>query len=245
MLRVLWIIAACMAPFAWADEPAVTPTQPAPKLVALTFDDSIISHATFVAPLLKKLGFGATFFITEGFEFNTDKTRYMTWEQIKSLHNQGFEIGNHTRRHKAVSRQQREELVADIAYIEQQCEAHGIPRPTSFCYPGYATSPLAVEVLRERGYRIARAGGKRAFKPASDEALLAPQAFDSKPGSDFEGFKAAVNQAGDGQIPILTFHGVPDVPHPWVNTTPELFTRYMSYLKEQGFTVVALRDLPK
>ena len=38
------------------------------RLVVLTFDDSVASHATFVAPLLKKHGFGATFFITEGFE---------------------------------------------------------------------------------------------------------------------------------------------------------------------------------
>lgn len=44
------------------------------KLIALTFDDSVASHATFVGPLLKKHGFGATFFITEGFEFLTDKT---------------------------------------------------------------------------------------------------------------------------------------------------------------------------
>jgi|TARA_B100001964_G_C14168662_1_gene570369 peptidoglycan/xylan/chitin deacetylase (PgdA/CDA1 family) len=35
--------------------------------VVLTFDDSVASQATYVAPLLKKHGFGATFFITEGF----------------------------------------------------------------------------------------------------------------------------------------------------------------------------------
>ena len=29
--------------------------------VVLTFDDSVASQATFVAPLLKKYGFGATF----------------------------------------------------------------------------------------------------------------------------------------------------------------------------------------
>ncbi|MFT5129811.1 MAG: peptidoglycan/xylan/chitin deacetylase (PgdA/CDA1 family) [Rhodothermales bacterium] len=220
------------------------PTAP-DKIVALTFDDSIISHATFVAPLLKKLGFGATFFITEGFEFTTDKARYMTWEQIKALHTQGFEIGNHTLNHRGVNSQKRDALVADIAAIETRCEEHGIPRPTSFCYPGYATSPLAVDVLRERGYRLARAGGKRAFDPKKDEPLLAPQAFDSKPGSDFEGFKAAVATAKDGKIPILTFHGVPDMPHPWVNTTPELFTQYMTYLKDQGYSVVALRELGK
>lgn len=43
------------------------------KLVVLTFDDSKASHYTVVRPLLKKYGFGATFFITEGFTFRANK----------------------------------------------------------------------------------------------------------------------------------------------------------------------------
>src|SRR4051795_9293304 len=65
------------------------------KLVVLTFDDSVASQFTVVRPLLKQYQFGATFFITEGFNFRTDKTNYMTWGQIARLHADGFEIGNH------------------------------------------------------------------------------------------------------------------------------------------------------
>ena len=39
------------------------------KLVVLTFDDSSASHSTIARPVLKRYGFGATFFITEGFTF--------------------------------------------------------------------------------------------------------------------------------------------------------------------------------
>ena len=67
--------------------------------MVLTFDDSKASHYTVVRPLLKKYGFGATFFITEGFTFRTNKEDYLTWEQIAELHRDGFEIGNHTRDH--------------------------------------------------------------------------------------------------------------------------------------------------
>ncbi len=52
-----------------------------------------------VIPILKKYGFGATFFVTEGFDFTDNKTDYMTWEEISQLHRDGFEIGNHTRDH--------------------------------------------------------------------------------------------------------------------------------------------------
>jgi len=67
------------------------------------FDDSSASHYRVARPLLKRYGFGATFFITEGFSFLTNKLDYMTWEQIGQLHRDGFEIGNHTRDHLGVS----------------------------------------------------------------------------------------------------------------------------------------------
>jgi peptidoglycan/xylan/chitin deacetylase (PgdA/CDA1 family) len=73
------------------------------KLVVLTFDDSSKSHFTIARPLLKKYGFGATFFITEGFDFRSNKRDYMTWEEIAQLHRDGFEIGNHTLDHKSVN----------------------------------------------------------------------------------------------------------------------------------------------
>jgi hypothetical protein len=49
-----------------------------------------------------------------------DKTHYMTWEQIKALHEQGFEIGNHTRKHAGVTKQKPEQLAADVEFIETQ-----------------------------------------------------------------------------------------------------------------------------
>ena len=35
------------------------------QLVVLTFDDGVKNHLTFVAPLLKKLSFGATFYVSD------------------------------------------------------------------------------------------------------------------------------------------------------------------------------------
>src|SRR5437868_9263929 len=73
------------------------------KLVVLTFDDASKSHFTVARPLLKKYGFGATFFVTEGWDFATNKKDYMTWQELAQLHKDGFEIGNHTRDHQSVT----------------------------------------------------------------------------------------------------------------------------------------------
>ncbi len=102
------------------------------KLVVLTFDDSVKSHFTVVRPVLLKYGFGATFFITEGFDFPTNKDDYMTWEQIKQLDAEGFEIGNHTRDHMGVSKETLPKLKEQLDGINSQCKAFGIPIPTSF-----------------------------------------------------------------------------------------------------------------
>lgn len=77
------------------------------KTVILTFDDAVSNHCTFVAPLLKELGFNATFFVCEfPPDFATDKVQYMSWEQIEELDNMGFEVANHTLTHAdwAISR---------------------------------------------------------------------------------------------------------------------------------------------
>jgi peptidoglycan/xylan/chitin deacetylase (PgdA/CDA1 family) len=82
--------------------------------IVLTFDDASKSHSTVVAPLLKRCKFGATFFVTEGFDFPTNKRDYMSWDEIAQLHKDGFEIGNHTRDHMAVTDKTVRDLAAQV-----------------------------------------------------------------------------------------------------------------------------------
>src|SRR5947208_1684895 len=106
------------------------PPEPIPdKLVVLTFDDASKSHFTIARPVLKKYCFGATFFITEGFDFPTNKRDYMTWEEITLLNTDGFEIGNHTRDHLGVTQRTLGDLPAQVRAINTQCRKHGIPVP--------------------------------------------------------------------------------------------------------------------
>lgn len=225
------------------------------KLVVLTFDDGCKSQATFVAPLLMRYDFGATFYITEGLGFLNNKNAYMTWEEVRGLHAAGFEIGNHTRHHRNVTQQSAEELEADLQHIDARCEAYGIPRPTTFCYPGYSHDETAVQVLAAHGFNFARRGvapeyayggeGDRgpAYNPILHHPLLIPTTGASGPNWNFEDFTWALAHAKNGNIAILTFHGVPDVEHPWIHTEPEAFEAYMAYLSQNGYTVIALRDL--
>jgi peptidoglycan/xylan/chitin deacetylase (PgdA/CDA1 family) len=219
------------------------------RLVVLTFDDAALSHATYVAPLLRKYGFGATFFVCEFRDPPfADKTKYLSWEQIRQLDRQGFEIGSHTLTHRHVNKMTAAELGAELDSVEARCRQYGIRRPTSFAYPGYDTHPTALAVLGQRGYRYARTGGPkhnftRAYEPATDSPLLIPSFSSSGP--DSAAVFQALRQAQPGRVVVLTVHGVPDLAHDWVSTPPALFEAYLRYLHQHRYRVVALRDLAR
>ena len=85
------------------------------KLVVLTFDDCNKSDRTFVAGELRKQGFGATFYVTEGLGFLKNKKHYTTWREIVELHKMGFEIGNHTKSHPHMPSLTKEQMAVEIA----------------------------------------------------------------------------------------------------------------------------------
>ena len=221
----------------------------------LTFDDSSKSHYTHARPLLKRFGFGATFFITEGFDFATNKVDYMTWDEIAELDRDGFEIGNHTRDHMNVSKANLVHLEEQLEAINKQCMAHNIQRPISFAYPGNSLLPEALPILQRMGIRFARRGGGPeyeyregrgfAFEPGKDHPLLIPSAGDARPEWTLDDLVRAVSQAHDGHIAVLQFHGVPDTAHAHVCTTAEKFDGYIHYLARNHFKVIAMRDLAK
>ena len=225
------------------------------KVVVLTFDDSSASAYTVARPVLKRLGFGATFFITEGFTFKTNKRDYLTWEQIAELHRDGFEIGNHTRDHLSITEKNVPRLAEQLQAIADGCRAQGIPTPVSFAWPGNKFHVDALPILEKAGIRFARRGGEPevpyergggvAFEPGVDHPLLLPTTGDARPTWTLDNLKAAVAMARDGKIAVLQFHGVPDGEHPWVNTPRERFEEYMEWLHAEKFTVIAVRDLAR
>src|SRR3954451_8704427 len=139
--------------------PAVARDPIPDKLVVLTFDDASKSHYTVARPLLTRHKFGATFFVTEGWDFATNQKDYMTWEEIRQLHKDGFEVGNHTIGHQAVTDRTVGDLPAQVKAINARCKEHGIPPPVSFAYPGNAITKDALPVLKDLGIKFARRGG--------------------------------------------------------------------------------------
>jgi peptidoglycan/xylan/chitin deacetylase (PgdA/CDA1 family) len=237
----------CLAARPAADVPA--------KTVVLTFDDAVKSQLTNVAPLLKELGFTATFFISQ--RWMGDKANFLTWEEVAKLHAMGFEIGNHSWTHGDFSKPDSgPKLGAELEIVEKELAKVGVPKPVSFAWCGNAFGPEALAELQHRGYRVARRGmqpeipyGQVKTGPALDvtkhHPLLVPTTGDGYPGWTLDHFKEVLASAKPGEIVVFQFHGVPDTAHPWVNTPIENFRQYMQYLKQGGYRTITMSDLPQ
>ena len=77
--------------------------------LSITFDDGYADNFLVAAPILKRLKLPATFFVTTAFIDSSisppwdDRLlvpqRWMTWDQVRALAAQGFEVGSHSHKH--------------------------------------------------------------------------------------------------------------------------------------------------
>jgi len=215
------------------------------KLIILTFDDDCVSHATYVGPYLKSIGFNATFYVSMFDKDPVNPKEYMTFPQIKSLDALGFEVGNHTFSHGYMIGGTPAERIADINKMQRMLIASNIRKSDTFCWPVYVVNPLLFSGLRTEGYTFARGGHERAYRPTVDHPFDTPSFtfHDDRDTRSPNAFVDAANEAKNGRIPIITFHGVPDYEHPSVGLEPARFEKMMRYLTDHGFTTIAMRDL--
>jgi peptidoglycan/xylan/chitin deacetylase (PgdA/CDA1 family) len=112
---------------------------PASRTVAVTFDDGYLSVLTHARPLLDRFGLPATVFVPTDFvgtdgpmqwpgidEWvggdHEDELRGMTWEQLGSLRDAGWEIGSHTCSHPRLSTLGDAALTRELRESRRACE---------------------------------------------------------------------------------------------------------------------------
>lgn len=220
------------------------------KMVLMTFDDSTLDHYHIACPILEKFGGKAVLFTTEmpgangrsGFD---DKSKYMTWEQLKELNDRGHEIANHSLHHFFDLIHERDEVIQrEIAGIEERCAQYGIPKPITFGYPGGSVNYRLEKLVKEAGYLFGRGTmiegrtileGNSYYDPRRDTPLVVPSV---RPNSK-EQLAKLVNNAIDNQIMLLVFHGV-ETPDRLSGLT---FEEMVGTIYENGGKCITFREL--
>lgn len=200
-------------------EPVIKPIPEG--LVLMTYDDATIDHYEKACPVLEQYGGRANLMVAEmepsprskGF---SDKSAYMTWQQIKELSDRGHEICNHSLHHRNdFSYGDDEQVLSEARGIEERCAEHGIPKPITFGYPLGRCTPRIEELLRSNGYLWGRGDlrqthpamlGQTLYEPHTDSPMVVPGAMITDEASIINALKGTVG----GRIALTVYHDVND-----------------------------------
>src|SRR6476660_4001116 len=87
------------------------------KVIMLAFDDSPKSQFTLAKPVLDRYGYKGSFFTVCNF-VNNGINRFgnesMSWQNIKTLQQQGHDIESHTMTHTALYNRSQQDLIYEI-----------------------------------------------------------------------------------------------------------------------------------
>jgi len=131
------------------------------KVIILAFDDSPKSQFTLAKPVLDKYGYKGSFFTVCTFvdkgSSGVDKSR-MTWQDIKTLQQQGYDIESHTMTHTDLNAKSPQALEYEIGGSKQCLLNHEI-NSTIFAYPG-STGSRNTTIVNDvsKYYNLARTG---------------------------------------------------------------------------------------
>lgn len=123
-----------------------------PKPVVLTFDDGWISQYTDALPVLRRLGFSATFFV---FTDAVGTPGHVSWDQVREMRSAGMEIGSHTVTHAPLPGMDDWPMWKEVAWSKDRIE-HELDAPVDLlAYPFGECDERVIAAAKRAGYRAA------------------------------------------------------------------------------------------
>jgi peptidoglycan/xylan/chitin deacetylase (PgdA/CDA1 family) len=109
------------------------------KTVVITFDDGYQDFLTEAMPILKQYGFMATVFLATGriqqTSMRLEGVDYLTWSEVRELHQEGIEFGSHTVTHPDLRCLGPEQIEYELGYSKEVIEQQLGTSINSFAYP--------------------------------------------------------------------------------------------------------------
>ncbi|MEM2937533.1 MAG: polysaccharide deacetylase family protein [Candidatus Bathyarchaeia archaeon] len=215
--------------------------------IALFFDDGWKNQYDEAFPILKELGFKATFaVITDyiGLDRGTIWAR-MNLTELKELQKNGMEIASHTKTHPHMLNLTHERLLDEIANSKKALTQLGFNVKT-FVYPHGEWNQTIIEYVKEAGYTCARTIKHEAYtienKDANTRYHIGSWSITNQ---TLEDFKKILEYANEATVIVLTYHFIADNGPKETSTPIRNFYEQMKYLKERSFEVVLLSELFK
>ncbi len=123
------------------------------RAVAITVDDAYASLYETGWPKLRDAGLPFTVFVATR-AIDAGLSGYMSWDQIRELHDAGVEIGSQTVTHLHMADADYETNLAELSDSSARLEAELGKKPRFVAYPYGEASSEAIQAAFEAGYEI-------------------------------------------------------------------------------------------
>jgi peptidoglycan/xylan/chitin deacetylase (PgdA/CDA1 family) len=142
---------------------------PHTRTLAVTFDDGFLSVLAHAAPILDEFGLPGTVFVPTAFMGQrqpllwpgveqwaetpfADELQGMSWSDLRSLADRGWEIGSHTCTHPRLTQLDHERAYTELAESRRECARRLGGTCTAAAYPYGAVNRDVAQAAREAGY---------------------------------------------------------------------------------------------
>jgi len=215
------------------------------RKVSLFFDDGWENQYDVAFPILKELGFKASFAIVTdciGLDRGTSSSR-MNASEIKELQAYGMDVASHAKTHPYMMNSTSDQLHDEITSSKSVLTQMGVNVKT-FVYPFGEWNFTIVDYVKEAGYVCARAVKPEAYR-LKDPDLSARYHIGSWQitNQSLDDFKQILSHATESEVVVLTYHFISDKGPPETSVPVQNFREQMMYLKDNNFKVVLLPEL--
>jgi len=124
-----------------------------PNPILITFDDGYEDNYRNAYPILQKYNFTATIFLITDFVSNNN--RYLTWDQVKKMKDNGFSFGSHTLSHVFLANATDDDVLSELTKSREAMEWRLNQKIEYLAYPGGTYDQRVIKMAKQVGYRAA------------------------------------------------------------------------------------------
>ncbi len=210
-------------------------------MLSFSFDDVPLSAVDGAAGVLEAAGARGTFYICGRYAGGEDDelAPYADWASLRTLSENGHEIGCHTFSHRNVAQAGSGEIIAELDRNRQSFADHDLPDPTTFAYPFGDISAQAKATINSR-FALLRGVKPGIIHRGSDLNATPAVAIEGASATDVALRWMAKAKETRGWL-ILFTHDVTMTPSPY-GLTPDSFQTIVTRGAAMGFDIVTVAE---